>query len=96
MRGALEPQWLAYRKAQVNTTRARRAGREVRLPQRPDWMRAKRQNAEPLHIEQSFRASVEALAERDRRMSLQHTSLTAALQGDPLPGRSALDKRASK
>lgn len=37
----------------------------------------------------------EALADRDRRMALEHASLTAALLGDPLPGRSALDKRRS-
>lgn len=35
----------------------------------------------------------QTLADRDRRMSLEHASLTAALCGDPLPGRSALDKR---
>lgn len=34
---------------------------------------------------------VEVLRERDERG--HHVSLTAALMGDPLPGRSALDKR---
>jgi hypothetical protein len=32
------------------------------------------------------------LAERDRRRSLEHTSLSALLFGDPLPGCSALDR----
>lgn len=33
------------------------------------------------------------LIDRDRRAQLEHESLTAALLGDPLPGRSALDRR---
>lgn len=35
-----------------------------------------------------------ALAERDRRLALAPRSLSAALCGDPLPGYSALDRRA--
>lgn len=41
----------------------------------------------------SVAPSAEALAERDRLAMLEPVSLTAALLGDPLPGRSALDKR---
>ena len=37
--------------------------------------------------------SQEALAERDRRMELQHATVGAMLMGDPLPGYSALDRR---
>ncbi len=33
------------------------------------------------------------LAERDRRRELEPSSITARLMGDPLPGRSALDRR---
>ena len=35
----------------------------------------------------------DVLFDRDRRMELAPCSLTAALLGDPLPGRSALDRR---
>jgi hypothetical protein len=35
----------------------------------------------------------DVLADRERRLSTPPRSLTAALLGDPLPGRSALDKR---
>jgi len=39
-------------------------------------------------------SSLAALEDRDRRYELQaHQSLTAAFLGDPLPGRSALDRR---
>lgn len=34
----------------------------------------------------------DVLAERAKRIELEHTSVTAALMGDPLPGFSALDK----
>lgn len=37
--------------------------------------------------------SPRALADRDRRASLQHPTLTAAFCGDPLPGYSAWDRR---
>jgi hypothetical protein len=37
--------------------------------------------------------SHDLLRQRDRRMALQHHDLTAAIFGDPLPGRSALDQR---
>jgi len=33
------------------------------------------------------------LIDRARRMSLEHTSITASFFGDPLPGYSALDRR---
>jgi hypothetical protein len=39
------------------------------------------------------RPSPGALAERDRRMELQHATVGAMLMGDPLPGYSALDRR---
>lgn len=35
----------------------------------------------------------EVLFDRDRRMAMAPRNLTAALLGDPLPGRSALDRR---
>ncbi|SDD94290.1 hypothetical protein SAMN05216337_1017108 [Bradyrhizobium brasilense] len=34
-----------------------------------------------------------AIADREKRRGLEHPTLTAAFFGDPLPGRSALDKR---
>lgn len=37
--------------------------------------------------------TAQALAERDHRLSLPPRSLTAAMMGDPEPGRSALDQR---
>jgi hypothetical protein len=37
--------------------------------------------------------SQEALAERERRLSLSHETMGAAHLGDPLPGYSALDRR---
>jgi hypothetical protein len=41
-----------------------------------------------------FRPDPLALADRDRREELrEQQSLTAAFFGDPLPGRSALDRR---
>jgi len=36
----------------------------------------------------------EVLRDRDERLKLAPASLTAALMGDPIPGRSALDMRA--
>lgn len=36
-----------------------------------------------------------ALADRDQRRDLEHTSITSAVFGDPLPGRSALDQMRS-
>ena len=41
----------------------------------------------------SEKVSPVILAERDRRLALQHTNLTAAHLGDPLPGYSALDRK---
>jgi hypothetical protein len=41
----------------------------------------------------SPRPSPEQLYDRDQRLALSPRSLTAALLGDPLPGRSALDRR---
>lgn len=36
---------------------------------------------------------ISIIAERDRAMSYEIRDITAALMGDPLPGRSALDKK---
>lgn len=41
-----------------------------------------------------IRPSAELIAERDRRLSQMPRDLTAALCGDPLPGYSALERRA--
>lgn len=41
----------------------------------------------PMHIPERV------LSERERRRELSHASFTAAWQGDPLPGYSALDRR---
>lgn len=35
-------------------------------------------------------------AQRKSRIALQHASITAAVFGDPLPGRSALDQRSAR
>jgi hypothetical protein len=42
-----------------------------------------------------FLASDSEIADRDDRLRLKHSSLTAIVFGDPLPGRSALDLRNS-
>lgn len=39
------------------------------------------------------RIPISIIAERDRAMSYETRDITAALMGDPLPGRSALDKK---
>ena len=49
----------------------------------------------PAELERRIVVDAGALAERDRRLSKRHSSLTAALCGDPLPGLSALDRRTS-
>jgi hypothetical protein len=41
-----------------------------------------------------MRPSDETLREAERIRALDHPTITAALMGDPLPGRSALDRRA--
>lgn len=42
----------------------------------------------------SVRPSPELIAERDRRLAIQPRDLTASFFGDPLPGYSALERRA--
>jgi hypothetical protein len=53
--------------------------------------------ATPLHGPAEAGANIKItpaqLADRDARKRLEHSSLTAAFCGDPLPGRSALDQR---
>lgn len=39
--------------------------------------------------------AIEARLDRERRVLLTHHTITAAVFGDPLPGRSALDRRNS-
>lgn len=49
-----------------------------------------------LQLERQFassKPSPELIAERDYRLSIAPRDLTAALQGDPLPGFSALERR---
>lgn len=94
LRCAVDKGYHMRQRALCSNAKRRRQGlpvleRELPGPQfsGPPPVRAK------LHIERAFRAPAEVLAERDRRMALEHASLTAALLGDPLPGRSALDKR---
>jgi hypothetical protein len=60
---------------------ARRAWRK-RLPNTPNPYVMARLSI-PQHV----------LDERERRRELEHTSVTAAFCGDPLPGYSALDRR---
>lgn len=43
--------------------------------------------------ENNERVPDNVMAERDRRLALNHATLTAAVFGDPLPGRSALDRK---
>lgn len=43
-------------------------------------------------VPMSIRVPQDVLADRDRRLTLSHRSLTAAFCGDPLPGQSALDR----
>lgn len=48
-----------------------------------------------VHSVVSMHVPREILAERDRRVGLQHRDLTAAFFGDPLPGFSALERQAN-
>ena len=47
--------------------------------------------AEPIR---AVEIPIEVIAERERRLALQPRDLSAALCGDPLPGYSALERRA--
>lgn len=61
-------------------------------------VRSRRDYVRPLPHDMSRMevADPSVLAERDRRLSLNHTDLTAYLMGDPVPssGQSALERRA--
>jgi hypothetical protein len=48
-----------------------------------------------LSLSPSVRPCPLALADRDRRAELEPRDLTARFFGDPLPGMSALDRRAA-
>lgn len=48
------------------------------------------------YISTSGRPTSSLLEERDRRLSISPRDLTAAFFGDPLPGYSALDRRAGQ
>lgn len=52
-----------------------------------------RKNVHPSEPGSQIKIAPELAADRDARQRLEHASLTAAHCGDPLPGRSALDKR---
>lgn len=77
---------------------AKRMGRARQVIQRkrdewrgPDYVKYQR-----VVVDADFRIEIpdEVLVDRDRRRDLTHQSITSALAGDPLPGMSALDRRA--
>lgn len=76
---ALEPGYAEYMRTRE---RCRRAG----LP------KPKRRSPERQTIN-AFEIPRDVLLDRDRRLAMAPRSLTAALCGDPAPGRSAWDKR---
>lgn len=70
---------------------ARALNRQRRRERERAWRAEAKQSA---HMVQSSSAHIppDVLDDRDRRADLLPRDLTAALQGDPLPGRSALDR----
>jgi IS30 family transposase len=75
--------------------RMRRA-RQVIQRKRDEWRGPDYKKYQRTVVESDFRIEIpeEVLVDRERRRDLQPRDLTAALCGDPLPGRSALERRA--
>lgn len=85
VRRAIDPDFREFRQRQVNAARDRRTGKEPRP--------ARYIQSLGNHVVTSMReiAPPEVLAERDRRSELPRT-IGMLLLGDPLPGRSALER----
>ena len=66
-------------------------GETFRGPRRPPSGKTKNKIAN-IVLDERILIPDEVLAERDRRLALEHTSVGAFLCGDPLPGYSALDR----
>ena len=79
--------WRGLTEEQKAVKRARDSEGWVRRRGRPPGIHTHARRVEPL------RPDPAAVADRDYRLSLHPTSLTASLFGDPPPGYSALDKR---
>ncbi len=83
---------LEYMGLSIDQRNARRAGLSTRR------RREVADTTKRIHFNQKAtlanRPAPDLLAERDRRLALQPRDLTAAFCGDPLPGYSALERRA--
>lgn len=89
VRSALDKEWGEATRRKTNMNRHRRKGEPATVPR--DL--ASKLATHPNHVEPVMRVPAEVLADREQRATLQPASLTAAVFGDPLPGRSALDRR---
>ena len=85
VRAALDPAWAETRRRQARDGRARRNGTLIRRPREVI-------SQPSMHMVKAISVPLSAVAERDRVFSLMPT-IHQRLLGDPLPGRSALDKR---
>jgi hypothetical protein len=77
------PEWHERKRNTINARRrAQAAARPIQVPR------------DPVYAMRIERAPAAVVIERDHRQSLSPRSLTALLCGDPLPGFSALERRA--
>jgi hypothetical protein len=95
IRSAVQPEWgEAYRaKKRRASKKSHDRYKKSRLAERKMPAGAGLKNQQPgksLEIPQSV------LLDRERRLELAPRDITAALMGDPIPGRSALDRRQSR
>jgi hypothetical protein len=88
-RRAVDPAWARQRQEQVNEARRRRALGKEPAPGKGGRLYARAETTK------TGRVSPEDIQARLREVPSDTRSLTAVLLGDPLPGRSALDRGAS-
>lgn len=69
--------------------------RSARRDQINEWRRGKPRQATANFVASVQSIPAEVIADRDRRMALERSTVTATCCGDPLPGYSALDQRTS-
>ena len=93
---ALIPSYREFRRQQNYAAWARKSLSNIKQPtqtiERPDGMAAHDKYIRS-HDRVQHLVPKSVLIERDKRLLQAPRDLTAALQGDPLPGRSALDMR---
>lgn len=90
LRCEIDPRYRVKMALNVRVVRARRQGRICRRPPAADLPKITPRSA--FGAEHAPSIPQHVLMDRDRRLSMAPRSLTAALCGDPAPGRSALDK----